>query len=228
MASVERPRRPASVIVLAVCQLMVGSAGIVYDAFKAGGSLLFRLSPTLMKSAADANPVAGFQMQAPYFLEVQTAASVVGFVLSIVLIADGIGLLLLRRWAYNLGVLYGWLSIVYQVVWLAFLFLVVMPVVLPAMDNMVVPPGTAQPQAFRETQKVLLMIEDGSTALGLLYPIFVLIMLAVTRKAFRRPRPAAEAAEDYGPGAAEGPDAGEEPSPGYRGEPDDRIGPARS
>jgi len=220
MASVERPRRPASVIVLGVCQLVVGGVGLVYEGLALVGALGLLLSPAILKAATDADPTIGFRLQAPFYIQILIATSVMGLILSLVLIADGIGLLLVRRWAYNLGVLYGWLSIINQVVWLVFLFLIVMPVVTPAMDNMVVPPGTQQPQQYREGQKQRLLIEDGSDALGLLYPIFVLIMLAVTRKAFRRQKPVAAGAEDDGPDAAA--ESYAEP-----GEPDDHIGPAR-
>ncbi len=232
MASFERPRRPASITVLAVSQLIVGGVGLVYELFKAGGSLVFLANPSLMKVVADANPVAGVTLQAPYFLEVQSAAALMGLVLSVVLIVDGIGLILLRRWAYNLGVLYGWLSIVYQVVWLAYLFLVVQPVVMAALENLPLPPQGAasgiQPQAYRDAMKIANVIDAALTVVGLTYPIFVLIMLAVTQKAFRRPKLIAagdvESGDAAGTGAAEGPPRayGDLP-PGY--EPDDRMGP---
>jgi hypothetical protein len=226
MASIERPRRPASVVFLAVCQLIVGTVGLVYEIAKAGSSVMLLVSPAMAKTAADSNPAVGLTLQVPYFLEGQLAASSVGLILSLVLIADGIGLLLLRRWAYNLGILYGWISIIYQVAWMAYLLLIAMPVMMAGIENMPAPAGTPNAQTFREVMRAAEIFDIASTGGGLLYPIFVLIMLAVTRKAFRRPKPAAEAAEEYDPGAAASPYAAEEPSPGYRGEPDDRIGPA--
>jgi hypothetical protein len=226
MASIARPPRPASVLFLAVCQLIVGGIGIVYETFKVGGSLLLLASPTVAKAAANANPAVEISLHGvPYFLQAQIAASLVGLVLSIVLIVDGIGLLRMRRWAYNLGVLYGWISIIYQVAWMAFLILVALPVMLAGIENMPVAAGTPDPQSVRDRMKIAEYVDVGSTALGLLYPIFVLIMLAVVRNAFRRPKTVAEAAADYVPGAAAGAEAAEEPPPGYGVEPEDRIGP---
>jgi hypothetical protein len=164
----------------------------------------------------------------PYYFETHTAASLVGLILSIVLIANGVGLLMVRRWAYNLGVVYGWLSIAYQVAWSVYYFLVVMPVVMASLDNAAPPLGfKGQAQAFRDAVKIGATVDAVMTPMGLLYPIFVLIMLVAIRKAFRRPKPAPEGDEEAGVGEA-APGVEERPHadlpPGY--EPDDRIGPA--
>jgi hypothetical protein len=54
MSSFERPRRPASVVVLAVFQLTVGVIGVGYEILKAGSTLLLMSSPKILKAAEDA------------------------------------------------------------------------------------------------------------------------------------------------------------------------------
>ena len=163
----------------------------------------------------------------PFFSEAHLAASATGLVLSLVLIAVGVGLLMLRRWAYNLGVLYGWLSIAHQVGWMAYLLLVAQPVILDGLSNMPIKPGAlspgTQPEDYRHFLQTMEIITTLLTGLGLICPVFVLVMLAVNRKAFRREKWAPEGAVEVADAAspAQAPAAGEESAP------DDRIGPAR-
>ena len=208
MASFERPRRPASVTVLAILQLIVGVVGLVSE-------VLDLAAPSLL-SASPGAPPAEILAEVPFFTQVKLAACVVGLVLSLVLIADGVGLLMLRRWAYNLGVVYAWLSIVYQVAWLAYVFLVAQPVILEALSNIPIKPGTLptgmQPDDFRHYLQTVEKVASFVTGLGLIYPIFVLVMLAVTRKAFRREKWAPEGAVEVADAAPSGTPA-----------PDDRL-----
>ena len=220
MASVVPPKRPASITVLAVLQLVFGCLGLALEVLQGGQALMFLLNPAGLKAAGAADPMLEVRSAVPYYFEALTAASLFGLVLSLVLIADGIGLLLVRRWAYNLGVLYGWLSIVFQVAWLAYVLLIAQPVILDGLSNIPIKPGMVPPgmdhDAYRKLEQWKQIGATVLTALGLVYPIFVLIMLAVVRKAFRRPKAAPEGAVEV---AAE---PGEATAPA----PDERIGPA--
>jgi hypothetical protein len=227
MASVVSLKRPASVTVLAVLQIIFGCLGVVLELLQGGQALMFLLSPTALKAAAVADPMLEVRSAAPYYFEAMTVACLCGLILSLVLIADGIGLLLMRRWAYNLGVLYGWLSIVFQVAWLAYVLLVAQPVILDGLSNLPIKAGTlkgwSDPQAYRTFLQWMQIGATVLTALGPAYPIFVLVMLAAVRKAFRRSKAAPEGAVENAaePGEAAAPAPAAAP-------PDERIGPAAS
>lgn len=224
MASLVRPTRPASLTFLAVCQIVVGCVGLIYEVLKVGFTAMFLVSPAMLKEASK-NVAVEVLTQVPFYFETHLAASLFGLVLSILLIVDGIGLLQVRRWAYNLGVLYGWLSIAYQVAWLAYLLMVAMPVKMAGFDNMPLPAGSPamSPDAYRNLLKGAEIFDDATTAIGLTYPIFVLIMLGVTRKAFRRPAPLPEGADLDDAEAGRIPPVDDRLAAGYD-EPDDRFG----
>ena len=195
-------------------QLIVGVCGLFNATLNIAAPALFQTLPGVL--------LVDLFAEVPFYSQAHLAVSVTGLVLSLVLIADGVGLFSCRRWAYNLGVLYGWLSIVCQVAWLAYVFLVVQPIILEALSNIPLKPGTAppgtQPDDYRHFLQTAEMAANVVTGLGLIYPIFVLIMLAVSRKAFRQEKWAPEGAVEV----ADAPHSPAAPAP------DDRVerGPA--
>ena len=65
----------------------------------AGFALCFVLSPSAIQTLVAKNPSIESFTEVPVYFETLLTASLAGLVLSIVLIADGIGLLKMRRWA---------------------------------------------------------------------------------------------------------------------------------
>jgi hypothetical protein len=192
MASVPPAKRPTSIFILAVLQFLVGGVGLIYETLNIATPGLLQAKPPTVPAA-----MSDLTAAIPFLREVTLAASVTGLVLSLVLIVDGVGLLRMKRWSYNLGVLYGWLSIAYQAGWLSFLILVAQPILLEGLSNIPLKPGELpagwQPDAYRRVLRIAEIAGVVVTGLGLLYPIFVLLMLAVKRKAFRRGKETAEA-----------------------------------
>ncbi len=233
MASIPPTKRPVFALILAVLQLVVGVAGLAYET-------VYLAKPVLLDGLVSGAPLADEYektlQQVPYFHEVRLIAGGVGLALSLLLVADAVGLFLRRRWGYNLAAVYAWLSIAYQAAWLAFALLIVQPTLMAgvldtiAIAHGTVPEGTES--AVREHLKTMQWASVIVTGLGMLYPIFVLVVLAVFRKAFREDRWAPEGAVEVadegrpvGAPRAAGPDDRIETERARAAEPDDRIGP---
>jgi hypothetical protein len=196
MTDLMRPPRPVLVTILAILHLLVGGIGLIVEGWSLVGTvILLNSSKAALQSPGHADPTLGAKLETPYFLNVSVGVHSAGVVLSLVLILAGVGLFLVKRWSYNLSVLYAWLSIAYQVVWIAFLVVVYLPVALPSFENAPAPanlPAGATPQAFREGLKIWCIGEVVVVALGLIYPLIVVVltMLPAVKRAFRRPKAA--------------------------------------
>jgi hypothetical protein len=191
MASVVRPPRPAIVTVLAVLHLLVGTVGAVAEgAWLYYAVRVYTMSNDEFTKAAVTNAPLEVQRSTPFFQEANLGASAAGLALSLALIAAGVGLLRVRRWALNLSVLYGGLSLAYQIVWMAYFYIMVVTVILPAFENPPPPAGISGP-TYRAYLHSLTLAAEVVTPLGVLYPLFVLIVTSLpsVKKAFRRPKP---------------------------------------
>jgi hypothetical protein len=235
MASVVRPPRPAIVTVLAVLHLLVGAVGAVAEGtWLCYAVRVYTMSNDTFTKAAVTDAPLEVQRSTPFFQEANLAASAVGLALSLALIAAGVGLLRVRRWALNLSVLYGGLSLAYQVVWMAYFYVMVAYVILPAFENPPAPAGfyifsiyIGTPQAYRDYLHWLTLAAQIATPLGLIYPLFVLIVTSLpsVKKAFRRPKPEEALVnielDQPAPAAAPGASTGVVPS----APPEDRVRP---
>jgi hypothetical protein len=128
-----RQKRPGSVLTIAVLHLIGGGIGLII-VICAGVGLL--LQGTMMKSLASANPQdlsirlqKHLEQQLPANAALQYLGIFVELVLSVMLLAAGIGLLSMRNWARILSLVYAVFSILYKLFALGLFIFVTWPVI---------------------------------------------------------------------------------------------------
>jgi hypothetical protein len=242
-----RPYRPSSVLVLAVFHFILGGLGILQSFVAIGVTLL---ASTMNKApAAAAGPLAGGQApisaaaqyqyldaHLPYWKEADIGFGVLYLVISVLMIAAGAGLVLMKPWGRLLSLVYGVSSILTQTVRMIYLFAIFLPVMLAFYDTMLRSgAGGGPPPGVVAGMKFGVVIGMCVAFLGYIYPILVLILLLrpSVAAAFRgEPTGREDFGDRYDRGGRDDdygrPPTGyeQEPPPGYGGEPDDRIGPA--
>ena len=154
-----------------------------------------------------------------------------GLFLSVVLIADGIGLLLYQPWARFVAIGYVALSILYQAGWLLYAALCILPVQLAFYDAL--PAVNAQAQNAKAGGKIGVACGSFLPAMGLIYPAIVLIVMLLpsVATAFQGGRAADDLDDRRGrrrrrDNDDDDVDAEDEPR-GHGDDSDDRFGPAR-
>jgi len=207
-------RRPTSVLVIAILQLVFGGLGIVCGICGAVGSG-FQDNPAFQGGGANNADQAKMKEAAKKFEEktkeieekkapglhvYEVAAHVMGWVLSVAMIVSGLGLLKMQRWARGLAIVYAILSLLHKIVVAVYTLAFLNPAAQEALQ-----------QIPAEDRKVLETITNFTFILGdvlifvtMVYPIIVLIVMLLpsVARAFRPYDPdrdlgEAEDHEDY-------------------------------
>ena len=215
------PQRPASVTVIAILQLVFGSlnllcglAGLATQGGRfnpAGGA--GKEQEAFQKELEDA-----MAREMPNQKPVQVAETASSLVLSVLMLASGIGMLNLRPWGRLLGLVYAVLGMASTLAGLAYAVGVVMPALDRAAASVKVP--KEQEQVFSLVMKVTPLLMIGLSVLALVYQVIVLVVL--TRPSVKRAfagLPPVEGPEDYHDRAP--PQQYDEPA--EPGPPDDRY-----
>jgi hypothetical protein len=232
-----RPKRPTSVLVIAIFHFIFGSLGLIWCLLQMIGAVVIYSQPKPVAVAPNPNQPTILAIQpyldarVPFWREANLAVGVMGLFLSVVLIADGIGLLLYQPWARFVAIGYGALSILYQAGWLLYAAFCVLPVQLAFYDAL--PAVNAQAQGAKAGGKIGVACGSFLPALGLIYPVIVLVVMLLpsVATAFQGGRAADDLDDRRGRRRRrdnEDDDVDEDDeAQGYGGAPDDRFGPAR-
>jgi hypothetical protein len=234
-----RVKRPTSIKVIAIFHFIFGGLGLIWCLLQMVGAVVIYSQPKPAAVAPNPNLPTILAIQpyldarVPFWREANLAVGVMGLFLSVVLIADGIGLLLYQPWARFVAIGYAALSILYQAGWLIYAAFCVLPVQLAFYEAL--PAADAQAQNAKAGGKIGVACGSFLPALGLIYPVIVLVvmLLPAVAAAFQQGRPADPADYDLDDSPRrrrrdEEDDVDEEnETSGYDDEPDDRFGPAR-
>jgi hypothetical protein len=232
-----RAKRPTSITVIAIFHFIFGGLGLIWCSLQMIGAVVIFNQPKPVAAAPDPNQPTILALQpyldarVPLWRETNLAAGVMGLLLSVVLLADGIGLLLYQPWARFVAIGYGTLSILYQAGWLLYAAFCVLPVQLAFYDAL--PAVNAQAQGAKAGGKIGVACGSFLPALGLIYPVIVLVVMLLpsVATAFQGGRAADDLDDRRGrrrhrDNEDDDVDAEDEPR-GYDDDSDDRFGPAR-
>jgi hypothetical protein len=215
-------KRPVAVVVIAVLQLVFGAIGLCGSAVQLTGA------QNALTTATQVNPPPGqpspptaqdienyLEKKVPNYHTLTLADGVVDLVLSVLMVASGIGLLQLRSWGRLLAVVYAVLSILAKVAGTAFAFALVVPAMSDFARELEATRGK-EAALMGQVMQISIIAAAVFGAVLVVYPILVLIVLSrrSVRAAFAG-TPVPGEPEDYR-------DAG--PSEGLAG-PDDRFQP---
>jgi hypothetical protein len=232
-----RGKRPTSILVIAIFHFIFGALGLLWGLFLMLGVLLILSHPKPAAVAPNPNQPTVLaindyvEARAPFRREAQVAVVLAGLFLSIVLLADGIGLLFYQPWARFVAIGYGALSILYQASWLLYAILCILPLQLAFYDAS--PAGGAQAQGPDLGGRTGAACGDVLPALGLIYPAIVLIVMLLpsVAAAFQGGRAADDLDDRRGRRRRRDNDDDdvdeEDETRGYDDDSDDRFGPAR-
>jgi hypothetical protein len=187
--------RPLAVTVAAILQLVFGGLGVMCGIFTAGidiagGRDALRTNQNTAESRLQEASQSLQEEKAPAWRAYSIANQVTSGIFSCMMVASGIGLLRMARWARILALVYAGLSLVKDVVVMAYNVLVLNPLAdealhtLPAQDRQAVEPIMKFATVFAVVGIVLVM----------LYPIAIaiLMLLPSVNRAFsennRKPR----------------------------------------
>jgi hypothetical protein len=218
-------RRPAGVLVLAILNLVGGSFGLVCTGYS-GLTLSSELTtlpsppppppppsaPGAPRPAPPANPMLNLQSQlhtqVPYYHTFRVGEVVYKLLLALLLLASGVGLLLMHRWGWCLALVYAVLSLIHKAIsgwfYLGLVYPVYDAVLFQQLGNK---PGIGQQMMFALRMGFFASVFP--TLVLTAYPLCLLILLLLpfARKAFwGPPEPAREDEEwDFLRGHAETP-----------------------
>jgi hypothetical protein len=231
-----RVKRPTSVVVIAIFHFIFGALGLLWGLFQMVGAVVIYSQPKPAAVAPNPNQPTILAIQpylharAPYWREANLLAALTGLFLSVVLLADGVGLLFCQRWARFVAIGYGALSILYQVCWLLYAILCLLPIQLAFYDAL--PAAAAQAQAEKTGGRIGVACGSLLPVLGLIYPAIVLVVMLLpsVAAAFQGGRTSDDMDDrrsrrrrrNYGED-----DVDDDETQGYEDDPDDRFGPAR-
>jgi hypothetical protein len=236
-----RPKRPTSVLVIAIFHFIFGGLG-----------LLCGLPGLVMQASGMGRPTgalpANATQQQKDLQEMQTQVQqrtekeaplqtpfVLGniflnLVISLLLVVAGFGLVKMQPWGWWGSVFYGVARIIMQIYMLLFYLLYSLPLTGRILEEELKSRPTLQPFAW--LYQIITPITIVVTALGLIYPIIVLIVMSrpKVRAAFRGETMDADRTDDFDDptdrrGRRE--DEYDDEPRGHGGDPDDRFGPAR-
>jgi hypothetical protein len=220
-------QRPASVLVIAILNIIGGGLGLLGTVCSGGGQLLgggkmFTGSTTAAPPGKqqEFTEFEEYQKRAEKFLNEELPGGPalkygemsVGLVLSVLMLVSGIGLLSMQSWARVLAILYAILSILHHLASLIF----AVGFTLPAARDFFAkkPPGNEMINTFASIMEIILIVSVVVGFLFIIYPIVVLILMlrpyvvAAFRGEVREP----EVEDYYDPR-----------EPDRRDEPDDRF-----
>ncbi len=232
------PKRPTSVLVIAIFHFIIGGFGLIAGLFGVGFGGLAVVQP---------QPPPGFKVTSnppdmmdtmkymdanvPGWRVYQLTSAVLGLALSVALLAAGIGLILMKPWARYLSIAYAVGSILLQGFAMVYMFVYVTPAQVALYDHLPpmsgVPP--AQAQSMNAMSKTIVGCTPFAIVPGLIYPIVVLIIMLMpsVKRAFSgAPVGAEDEADSYERGGPPREGEYDQPPPGYGDEADDRFGSA--
>jgi hypothetical protein len=236
-----RPKRPTSVLVIAIFHFIFGGFGLLCGlpslAMQSAGiggagtpvaagapqqqKDLHDMAEQVKKRSEQAAPLTAPFMRVNVFLNL---------LLSLLLVVAGVGLVKLQPWGWWGSVVYGVAGIFMQIYIVLFNLLYSLPIAERILEEEMKSRPSLQPFAW--TLQIVAPIAIGVAALGLIYPIIVLIFMSrpKVRAAFRGEIADADGADGFDDGRT---DRGREENEyddegrGNGGEPDDRFGPGR-
>jgi hypothetical protein len=214
--------RPASVLVIAILNIILGSLGFLCSLCVGGTTLM---APQLGKMAKDAqekagapakasnnmatDPMAQFRLmekELPNYFIIE-GASYIGFtLLSAVLLAGGIGLVGMRGWARTLTILIAFLSILAQAIHLGWTMMAVLPaqrkvqaVMFDQMKAQLGPQAAPITDIANKAQAFNWILPALITGVVIIYFIVVIAILLSggVRAAFAGGSPPSSGSEDY-------------------------------
>jgi hypothetical protein len=204
-------KRPTSVVVLAIFQLLFGVLALLNYAVALSGAEKALAGLVPMKQAGQDQrglDLQGIEQEleekvANYVL-IQKAFAGFGLILSLMMIASGIGLLKLHSWARTVAILYAALSILYTVSYFVWYFSVAPPV-LSEYSRQLAATGGPDMQAAAQFLPALVMGGEACGGVSLVYPLLVLLVLCRrrVRAAFRGEPWPPEVEDVHGPYAAD-------------------------
>ena len=233
-----RKKRPTSVLVIAIFHfifggfgLLCGLPGLVMQAsgignpgkapLPAGATQqqidLHDMQVQVQKRSEQAAP-----LQAPFLM----GNVILNLLISLLLVVAGIGLVKMQSWGWLGSVVYGVARIVMQIYILLFSLLYSLPRTGPILEQELRSRPSLQPFAF--VYQIVTPLAIGVAALGLIYPIIVLIVMSQpkVRAAFRGEMADADRTDDFDDDATDRRGREDEYDDAPR-DPDDRFGPAR-
>ena len=231
-------KRPTSVLVIAIFHFIFGAFGLIAGLVGVGfGAFAVAQPPTPPGYMVTSNPpdmmdtMRYMDANVPGWRVVNLTFAVLGLGISIVLLAAGIGLVLMKPWARMLSIAYGLLSILLQGCTMLYTFVYVTPAQIALYDHLPPPPGmnAAQAQSIASIGKMTAGCSPFAAVLGLIYPVIVLIIMLLpsVKAAFSgAPAGAEDEADSYDRGGPPREGDYDRPPPGYGGDPDDRYGSA--
>jgi len=222
------------VLVIAIFALVLGVIGLMWELFQFGaGIMMFNTPrpapPPPNQPSSVLGAMKAVEASTPYWREANVVAAAAGFVVAVLLVAAGTGLLLMQRWARWAAVVYAVLSILYQAAWMLYTFLCILPTQTAYYDAASGPSGGPQPPGFQAGVKFGAACSSFGLALGMIIPVAVLIVmfLPAVGKAFRAGPADEEELDDGGREYRRGREDYDEGPRGYGRDPDDRFGPGR-
>jgi hypothetical protein len=206
-------RRPTSVLVIAILQLVFGSLGIVCNACAAVGSGIGE-NPAFQGGGANAEQVKMNEaakkleektkeieeQKVPGMRAYEIVSQVMGWVLSVAMIISGLGLLKMQGWARGLAIVYAIVSLLHKIVIAVYTFAFLNPAMQEALQQI--------PAEDRKTLETItsftFIVANVVVFATMIYPFAVLVVMLLPSvgRAFRPYDPdrdlgEAEDREDY-------------------------------
>jgi hypothetical protein len=184
---------PALVIVVAVLQIVFGSLGLFGPIlYFAGAQKAFSSWQSSMPKAPGAPDFNQAKLEEeltrrlPWYPTFVLAAELTTLLLCVMMLAGGIGLFKLQKWAWWLTVLYAPLSIAYTITYFVIMATSVGPVMADVMAEMMRQAlaqnprgggGGPDPEAFINMMRSIMTISTFAPVIVLVYPITILILI---------------------------------------------------
>jgi hypothetical protein len=187
-------KKPTSVVVIAVMQIVFGAIGACGSLTTLSGlqQSLQSLNQQPQANAPGQPKISAqdvqkkFEEKIPNFDLIQKAEAGVGLAVCLVMIASGIGLLKLQPWGRMLAILYAFLSIAMRIYGLVFAFMFVMPAFSDLTNDISAQFGK-DAAMFAQIMQWSFMTVLILGSLTVIYPVIVLIIMLrpAVRAAFR-------------------------------------------
>jgi hypothetical protein len=180
------PRRPTSVLVIAIFHFIVGGIGVMSDLCGtfavAGGNKLFSGLGGPQQAQQTAELEKAMKEKVPGYEAYQIGILALSWLFDVALISAGVGLLRMKPWARTLSLVYAVISLLAKVFVAVYTILYLAPATAEAVKA-ALPPQGAGPQAA-QAQQVMSFATDiakitavATPFLSMIYPLAVLIVL---------------------------------------------------
>jgi hypothetical protein len=190
-----KQKRPGIVLTIAILHLVGGGLGLVLVLCSGIG---LAMQSSMKSTMAAGNPQdpgvrvqAQLQQKIPSMQKAEVGAVIVNLVLSVMLIAAGIGLLAMHNWARILSIVYASLSILHKLGFLVFQLAVVYPVLSAFVDAEIQKMPPAQASGFAVGAKGAyfgVLAVQTALIVYLIIVLAIMLMPSVKRAFANRPR----------------------------------------